>query len=263
VRHRGESLDARAGRGALVVAVASLALLASACGGGSSGSDPRVLDAGQVDIKLPKGFKVVDNTVVAPRQDTASPSTTATTTASPPPTNANGTPRITLPPVPTTTKSAIPLKSSSNPTQDLLKAAGKFNQCLKDLGVKFIGAPDQSNPNSPTNDPDYISSLTKCAARSNIVQALQTAQAQQDSLTPKQIEQQNKGFLIWRKCMIAKGWKIPMPTPDSKGRLFSFGGGGSGSGGGGLQITPPPGKDLLTSKDLEQCSAKAQKKVQG
>ena len=58
--------------------------------------------------------------------------------------------------------------------------------------------------------------------------------------------------------MIDRGWKVPEPVPDAQGRLFSFGGGGSGA-----QIEGPPGKDLLTSKDLEQCAAKAQKAAGG
>ncbi len=86
--------------------------------------------------------------------------------------------------------------------------------------MKFIGAPDASNPESPTNDPDYIKALSTCAARSGIVQTLQAAQAEQDTLTPAQIKERNKGYLAWRDCMIKRGWGIPKPTPDSKGRLF-------------------------------------------
>jgi hypothetical protein len=51
-------------------------------------------------------------------------------------------------------------------------------------------------------------------------------------------------------------------VPDAQGRLFAFGGRGGGSGGSGgsqQQIEGPPGKDLLTSSDLQECAAKAQK----
>ena len=54
--------------------------------------------------------------------------------------------------------------------------------------MKFIGGPDRANPNSPTNDPDYLKNLATCAARSNIVQALQTASAAENNLTPAQIK---------------------------------------------------------------------------
>jgi len=144
----------------------------------------------------------------------------------------------------------------------MFTALAKFRGCLDQSGVKFIGAPDQSNPQSPTNDPNYIKALSTCAARSNIVQALQAAQAANDNLTPAQIKQRNKAYLKWRSCMIGRGWKIPTPKPDAQGRLFNFGTAGS-SGGAQNQIVPPSGKDVLSSPDLAQCAAKAQKAVGG
>ncbi len=56
--------------------------------------------------------------------------------------------------------------------------------------------------------------------------------------------------------MIDRGWKIAEPVPDAQGRLFNVGGSGSQN-----QIQAPPGKDLLSSTDLQQCAAKSQKKV--
>ena len=58
--------------------------------------------------------------------------------------------------------------------------------------------------------------------------------------------------------MIDRGWKIAEPVPDAQGRLFNIGGGGGGSQN---AIQAPPGKDLLSSTDLQQCAAKSQKKV--
>jgi hypothetical protein len=221
--------------------LASVALLATACGGGGGDGDARVLEAGQVDIKLPAGYKVEGKKIIQPRDvSTAPPSTTQTL-----PGEGGATP--------TTAAGGVPIKKSGNPTQDLLKSFGKFRDCLNDLNVKFIGAPDPNNPQSPTNDPDYIESLSTCAARSNIVQALQAAQAEQDTLSPKEIKRRNESYLKWRDCMIDLGWNIPKPTPDEKGRLFAF---GQNSG---PQIEPPPGKDLFNSKDIEKCSTKAQR----
>jgi hypothetical protein len=233
--------------GALVTIAAALV----ACGGGGE-SDPRVLEAGQVDIKLPPGFKVVDDEVVAPRESavtatTAAPAADAATAGSDP---AGATP--------TTGAAGVPLDDDSDPTTDMLAAFGKFRDCLQDEGIKFIGAPDASNPESPTNDPSYLEGLSTCAARSNIVQALQAAQAEQDTLTPAQIKERNKSYLKWRQCMIDFGWDIPKPTPDSKGRLFAFDTSGSGP-----QIEPPPGKDLFTSQDIEKCAARVQRASQG
>lgn len=233
------------GRGAFRVralataCLVGLGALLGACGGGAGGSgDPQVLSAGQLDIKLPDGYKVVDGKVERPAQAASAGGTGAATAA-----DAK------------TTETTI-VSTKEDPTTGMFTALGKFRSCLDDEGIKFIGAPDASNPDSPTNDPTYIKGLTTCAARSNIVQAMQAAQSANDNLTPAQIKLRNKGYLIWRSCMIDRGWKIAKPVPDSQGRLFNFGTSGSQN-----QIEAPPGKDLLSSKDLEQCATKSQKVV--
>jgi hypothetical protein len=234
--------------------VVAVGLLLAGCGGGGGGDDsPQVLSSGQVGDKL-QGYTVVER---QPHQRSADASKKASAQAESASGGGSATPASTLPgqsdaTTPTTAKSAVPIKKSGNAVQDLIAASGKFRDCLNQLNVKFIGAPDASNPQSPTNDPDYIKALSTCAARSNIVQYLNAAQAEQDTLTPKQIKQQNEGYVLWRDCMVKRGWKIPTPTPDEKGRLFTFG-----------QNTkppePPPGKDFFNSKDLAQCSAQATK----
>jgi hypothetical protein len=148
----------------------------------------------------------------------------------------------------------VPL-AKQNPTTALFSAVATFQSCLTTRGVTFQGAPNPKDPSSPTNDPSYLKSLEQCAAQSNILQALKSAQSAQDNLTPSQVKTENQDYLKWRKCMIARGWGIPTPTPNSKGLLFSFG----GTGGGASQaMTPPPGQSLLSSPDLQACAAKAQ-----
>jgi len=154
--------------------------------------------------------------------------------------------------------STVPL-AKQNSITTFFSAITTFQSCLKGLGVQFIGAPDPSNPSSPANDPTYIKNLTTCAAKSNILQALKGAQTAQDNLTPSQINIENKAYLKWRLCMIGRGWGIPVPTPDSKGRLFSFG----TTSGAALQFTPPPGQSILSSTDIQDCAAKAEKEVPG
>jgi len=268
------------GRSLLVVVSVLLAALALAsCGGGGGGnSDATVLHAGQLDIKLPDGYKVVQGKVVDETATTA-PETAAPATAAP--ASSSGSTGAKSDATPTTKAGAtattkpstttIPLDNSSNPQSDMMSALGKFRACLDRDGVKFIGAPNQADPNSPTNDPSYIKSLSTCAAESNIVSAMKSAQSAQNNLTPAQIQQQNKQYLKWRTCMIGKGWKIAMPKPDAQGRLVTFGAGSSGSsssssssgssssssGTGG--IVAPAGKDLLSSPDLAACTAKVQK----
>ena len=153
------------------------------------------------------------------------------------------------------TDNTVPLAQDDSTTK-FFKAMTGFQTCLKGLNVKFIGAPDQSNPSAPTNDPNYVNALSTCAAKSNIVQALKDQQTAQDNLTPAQIKTQNEGYLVWRDCMIGRGWGIPEPKPDAKGRLFSFGGATSGSQ---PQFTPPPGQDIISSSDVQACAAEAQK----
>ncbi len=146
----------------------------------------------------------------------------------------------------------IPL-AQADPTTKFFTAFGTFRSCLKSEGQTFIGVPDASKPSSPTNDPAYIESLQTCAAKSNILQALQELQTAQNNLTPEQIEEQNKSYLAWRDCMIDRGWKIPEPKPDADGRLLSFGPNDSGP-----QIEGPAGEDLFDSDDFQTCASEAQ-----
>lgn len=150
------------------------------------------------------------------------------------------------------TSSTIPL-AQSNPITALFTALSSFQSCLSGLGVTFIGAPVANDPSSPTNNPSYVKSLTTCATRSDILQALQNEQNAQNNLTLAQIHTENQEYLKWRTCMLGKGWSIPTPTPNAKGLLFSFGGGA----GSVTNITPPPGKSLLDTGDMQACASKA------
>jgi hypothetical protein len=226
--------------------VATLGLLVAACSD-SSQREATILEAGQVDVKLPAGYEVETEAAAAPRgARTETRSAAASPSSTLPGQSATS---------PTTAKSSVPLSQSGNATADLLEASRKFGGCLRDENVKWIGRPDPTNPQSPTNDPDYIEALSTCAARSNIIQALQAAQGEQESLTPKQIKEQNEGYLLWRECMVKRGWRIPKPTPDSKGRLFAF----------STETDPPeppPGKDFFSSNDQDKCAAKAQREYE-
>jgi hypothetical protein len=195
------------------------------------------VDASQVDIKLPPGWKQTKDGPVRTAAATGSGAAAPGAGAGP--------------------GDTVPL-AKEDPTTKFFKSLGIFQSCLKGLNVKFIGVPDGKDPSAPVNNPDYIKALTTCAAKSNIVQALKDQQTAQDNLTPAQVEQQNKGYLVWRDCMIARGWGIPKPKPDAKGRLFAFGAGGGSSV---PQFTPPPGQDILTSGDVQQCATESQAKV--
>ena len=228
-------------------ALAAVLLLSVATGCGSSSKSSSALttntiDAGQVNIQLPPGWKVTNGGKGAIRPASGSSN-------SPGVSGASGQTGV--------TGDTIPL-ASDDPQTKFFGALSSFSSCLRGLGVKFIGVPDRSNPQSPTNDPSYLKALGTCAAKSNILKALKDYGTFQDNLTPKQIEVQNKGFLKWRECMIGRGWGIPEPKPDSKGRLFTIG----GSGGTNVpNFTPPPGQDIVTSSDVQACAAEAAKAV--
>jgi hypothetical protein len=205
-------------------------VVTTACG--HDAPDPQVLHAGQADIRLPPGWKVTDGGATRPARSGA-PSGASGDAAAAPGASAKG--------------DTVPL-AQDDPQTAFFKSVRVFQGCLDDLGTKFIGVPDQKNPSSPTNDPAYLKDLGTCAAKSNILQALQNVQKAQDAMTPAEIEKQNKTYLKWRDCMTGRGWGIPKPKPDAKGRLFAFGGTS-----GPPQFTPPPGQDAFSSPDFQDC----------
>jgi hypothetical protein len=216
-----------------------LVLVGAGCGGSSKSSSDQVvtagqIDSGQVDLRLPPGWKQTKNGPVRTAAATGAAAASGAKSGS---------------------DDTIPL-AQQNPTTKFFGALSSFQSCLAGLHTKFIGVPDAANPSSPANNPDYIKALSTCAAKSNIVQALKDEQSAQENLTPAEVQTQNKGFLEWRKCMIGRGWGIPEPKPDSKGLLASIGSTSAAS-----QYTPPPGKDLLSSSDLQECASVAQNKV--
>jgi hypothetical protein len=234
-------------RAATRLALTAVLVLTVAAGCGSSSKSAgslttNTIDAGQVNIQLPPGWKVTKSGVIRPASDSAGASSATGATG------ATG-----------NTADTIPL-ASEDPQTKFFGALSSFSSCLRGLGVKFIGVPDKSNPNSPANDPNYLKSLSTCAAKSNILAALKDYGTFQDNLTPAQIQVQNKGYLKWRDCMIGRGWGIPEPKPDSKGRLFSFSPSGN-SGGSVPNFTPPPGQDIVTSTDVQACASEAAKEV--
>ena len=226
--------------GIVLALLVLMILVAAGCGSSSKSQANDVISAGQIDIKLPPGWRVTKDGKGAVRPASAEAAGAGA---------VGGSGAV--------TGDTIPL-AKQDPTTKFFGALGSFQGCLKGLNVKFIGIPDKTKPNSPANDPNYIKALSTCAAKSNIVQALKDQQSAQDNLTPAQIKTQNKGYLAWRDCMIGRGWGIPEPKPDSKGRLFSFGAGGGSSV---PAFTPPPGQDILTSSDVQACAQEAQKKV--
>lgn len=226
--------------GTAIALVVALALGSSACA--DEEPSPRVIRAGQADIQLPPGWTVTEEGAARPPGAGDGESAAAAPEGEDRPTGAD-----------VETGDDVPL-ATEDPRTTFFRAAAEFQQCLSERGTSFQGLPDQANPNSPTNDPAYIESLQTCAAKTNIIEALQAVQQAEAEMTPEEIEEQNEIYLLWRDCMIGRGWGIPEPTPDAEGRLFSISGAAQG---GGPQIEAPPGKDLLTSDDMGECIEEA------
>ena len=242
-------------RAAAAATIGVVALVVTACGGGGGNDNPNIIEAGQVNIQLPEGYRLSK-----PGEQASAPASSAPSGATAG--QGEGESAAAAPAggetASATTAAAsdtIPL-AQQDPTTKFFTAFGTFRSCLKNQGLTFIGIPDPSKPNSPANDPAYIKGLQTCAAQSNILQALQELQKSQDNLTPEQIEEQNQSYLEWRDCMIDHGWKIPEPVPDSKGRLLSFGPNNSTP-----QIEGPAGEDLFDSNDFQECASQAQQET--
>ena len=241
-------------RVAVAASVGLVALLLGACGGGGGGTgNPNIIEAGQVNIQLPDGYQLTKPGDQAAAAPSSAPAAAGDGESAAPPA---ADPAAAVDPSAATTAApadTIPL-AQQDPTTKFFSAFGQFRSCLKNQGLTFLGVPDPNKPNSPTNDPAYIKGLQTCAAQSNILQALQELQNSQNNLTPDQIEEQNKSYLVWRDCMIDHGWKIPEPVPDSKGRLLSFGPNAP-------QIEGPAGEDLFDSNDFQECASQAQQET--
>lgn len=239
---RGAVLVGRMG----LVGCMGLGVLAGCADDDAEDAGPLIVEAGYVDVQLPEDLRLdaTDPTAAEAPTEGADAPEEAT---------GDGIGDGTGEDAGDTT---IPLNESDEPASaKLLKALGVFNACLDDEGVEFIGAPSPDNP--ATNDPAYVDALSTCAARSNIVQALAEAESENENLSPEEIEERNESYLLWRDCMIDRGWNIPEPVPDAEGRLFSFGGGGDG----GAQLEPPPGENLLDSDDLAECADQASREL--
>ena len=108
----------------------------------------------------------------------------------------------------TNSATTIPLNEDNRPPEVKLFAAyQKFNECIKADGYKIEG--NLQDPNNPAlKDPDYVASLTKCAARSDILGALRASQEAQAKLTPDEVQKRNENFKKISDCLKKRGWTI-------------------------------------------------------
>lgn len=125
----------------------------------------------------------------------------------------------------------------------LFEALAVFASCLDDEGYEFIGRPDPTlEADDPVNDAGYIDALTKCAAVSQIIQALETQQAESDNLDTEGIETRNRQLVYWTDCMVGRGWTIGTIATDERGLNSP------------TELDPPAGQSFIDSPDLGECA---------
>jgi len=141
--------------------------------------------------------------------------------------------------------------AEEDPLDGLLNAVAKFQGCLDDDGVEFIGAPGQPGPDGEVADPsaftsEYLQSLQKCATQSNILESFASFGEAQANLTPEDIAQLNFGIPVFGECLERLGWEVGEIVPDERGAL-GFGANGSG-------LTPPENSDgIFPTEDINNC----------
>ena len=226
----------------LYALIAGLTLFAAACGGGGEESTDVVLRAADdftVDVETLPEVSEDDVEETSTGDDTSDAQITAD--------EDDGSGDETEEETPT--EDTLPQNEDDTPAVlTLLDAMGEFNACLDAEGRQFIGAPNpEAGPDDPVNDPAYLAVLSTCAARSRILEAVAAAQTESSNLTPEEIETRNEGFLLWRECMIGRGWLVPEPVPDELGLL------GLGAAAAG-EFVAPEGETLVGSDDLRECA---------
>ena len=227
--------------GALTVAIT---LVAAACGGGGSDDDSAngdVVLRTQGDISVDEGdVAETTTTTEAPAAAAGAGEGEGEDTAEG---EADGGDAV------TETTTTLP-QEEQDAGEALFEAVGVFQSCLDAEGFEFIGVPDDPGGDGPQNAQGYIDALIACAARSQIQERLADADAAQADLTPEEIEDQNRGYVAFRDCMIGRGWSIPDPVPNEFGLLFP----GFAAA---AQWTGPPGEDIASTDDVGECTDEA------
>ena len=99
------------------------------------------------------------------------------------------------------------------PEVKLFAAYQKFNSCLKSDGFKIEGdLQDSKNP--AFQNKEYVASLTKCAARSDILNVLRATQEATAKLTPEEVKGRNKIFKELSECLEKRGWTVELSVSD-------------------------------------------------
>ncbi|MSO31320.1 MAG: hypothetical protein EXQ64_00730 [Ilumatobacteraceae bacterium] len=108
----------------------------------------------------------------------------------------------------------VPLNVDNRaPEVKLFAAYQKFNSCLKSDGFKIEG--NLQDPKNPAfQNKEYVASLTKCAARSDILNVLRATQEATAKLTPEEVKGRNTVFKALSECLKKRGWTVELTVSD-------------------------------------------------
>lgn len=112
------------------------------------------------------------------------------------------------------TSDTVPLNQDNRPPEVKLFAAyQKFTSCLQADGFKVEGnLQDRSNP--AFQNKEYVASLTKCAARSDILSALRATNEANAKLTPEEVQSKNENLKKLGDCLKKRNWTVAFTTSD-------------------------------------------------
>jgi hypothetical protein len=125
----------------------------------------------------------------------------------------------------------------------LFEAFAVFRTCLDEEGYAFIGRPDPTlEATDPVNDSGYGEALGKCAAVSDIVNAVEAQQSESENLDTEGIETRNRQLVLWVDCMEGRGFVISEITTNERGLNQP------------TNIEAPEGQSLFDSDDMAECA---------
>ena len=252
-----------------LIATATVLVVISSCGGGGSAeSGQGNVTAGAVETGIQGGQKVVSDAVItkaeAKRDDPQEgDSETQEDDSKTVTLSADDVEPEELNEAPSDNGEEDDIEVSEaeeDPLDGVLNAVSKFQSCLADEGVEFVGAPGQPGPDGNTVDPseftaEYLGALQKCATESNILESFTAFSEAQANLTPEEITQLNFGVPVFKECMERLGWEVADLVPDERGQL-GFGTTGTG-------LTPPEGTEgLLNTDDINECRQESQQYIE-
>lgn len=145
------------------------------------------------------------------------------------------------------TSVTLPQNEDDTPAvASMFEALAIFRTCLEDEGYEFIGRPDpEAEATDPVNDSGYLEALGKCAAVSQIVEAMTAMQEESSNLDTEGIEERNRQLVFWTDCMEGRGWTIGGVTTDERGLNTPS------------DMQGPDGASFLDSDDLGECATVA------